>query len=346
MEGSRDWRRREAEEPDGEKDLNNQKVATPRKFIMIGSSDEKDWQSAVSSAIPSQAQIPIPWQARSLLVFGRKVNVPKQLAGVTYWSFSELCGGMFGPADYITLASTFHTLILDEVPIMTLSQKNEARRFITLLDALYEARCKLIVRAEASPDELFFPEIKQTMITDPNTQRSENDGNDAVYPETLSEIYQDQTSPFRPNVSSYTEEPKSVYDPDEEYSFSPNPVGGNEIGMQVDFGMTSSFTGEDEKFAYKRARSRLWEMCGTRWHERSEPGWWRPLPIDERRWERSSSAVTSEDVSRPGESDVKMGSYYELDSAAGLQGKSRNKEEEGAISSRFSDTRGPPKKIA
>ncbi len=321
MEGSRDWRRREAEEADREaseitksvrggisvanwsltnskKYPDTQKGATPKKFTIIGTSDEEDWQSAVSSALPPQVQTPIPWQPTALLVFGRKVDVPKQLDGVTYWSFSELCGGTFGPADYITLASTFHTLILDEVPIMTLLQKNEARRLITLLDALYETRCKLVIRAEAGPDELFFPEIKQTTTADSIVQHYEDDGADAVYPETLSEIYQDQTSPFRPNVSSYTEEPKSSYDLDK------TPVSGlksgkeNEVGRQVDFGMTSSFTGEDEKFAYKRARSRLWEMCGTRWHERTEPGWWKPLPVEVRRWERSSSPVTANDVSR------------------------------------------------
>ena len=51
--------------------------------------------------------------------------------------------------------------------------------------------------------------------------RSEDDGGDAVYPETLSEIYQDQTSPFRPNISSYTEEPRAGYDPDEDSDFGP-----------------------------------------------------------------------------------------------------------------------------
>ena len=98
------------------------------------------------------------------------------------------------------MASTFHTLILDSVPVLTLSQKNEARRFITLLDALYEARCKLIMHAEAGPDDIFFPEIKEASDSPDDTAipRSEDDGGDAVYPETLSEIYQDQTSPFRP----------------------------------------------------------------------------------------------------------------------------------------------------
>jgi hypothetical protein len=118
---------------------------------------------------------------------------------------------------------------------------------------------------------------------------NETDG-DATYPETFSEIYQDQTSPFRPNVSSYKDEPKTGYDPDEDSDFGPVPGQGNEIGRQVDFGMTGSLIGEDERFAYKRARSRLWEMCGSRWHARSDPDWWRPLPLEIRRWERSSAS--------------------------------------------------------
>jgi protein AFG1 len=203
---------------------------------------------------------------------------PASSCGVTYWSFNDLCVGLYGPADYIPLASTFHALILDDVPVLTIFQKNEARRLITLLDALYEARCKLIIRAEAGPDDLFFLETKVTspIAEGAETKRGENDGGDAVYPETLSEIYQDQTSPFRPNISSYTDQTKTGYDPDEDSSFVPIPGKGNQIGRTVDFGMTSSFTGEDERFAYKRAKSRLWQMCGTRWH--SEPDIWTPLP--------------------------------------------------------------------
>jgi predicted ATPase len=267
------------------------------------------------------------------------------LEGVTYWTFQELCGGTFGSADYITLASTFHTLILDEVPVLTLLQKNEARRLITLLDALYEGRCKLLIRADAGPDDLFFPE---TTVATPGTSpiRPENDGGDAVYPETLSEIYQDQTFPFRPNISSYyTDEPRTGYDPDVDSDFGAILGQGNEIGRQVDFRMTSSFTGEDERFAYKRARSRLWEMCSARWHARFEPGWWRPLPLEVRRWERTSAS--SLNATRPSSStkgDVKLGKSIELGRPAGLQGRELE-EREKRISSHFREQKEPPTRI-
>jgi predicted ATPase len=320
---------------------------TPKKYILASADNAASWSAAIHSALPSDIPDPVKWQSTTVQVYGRTVGVPRHLEGVTHWTFDELCGGSFGPADYITLASTFHTLILDSVPILTLSQKHEAKRLITLLDALYEARCKLIIHAEAGPDDLFFPEIKEAFYSPDGTSipRSENDGGDAVYPETLSEIYQDQTSPFRPNVSSYTEEPKAGYDPDEDSDFGPIPGKGNEIGRTVDFGMTSSFTGEDERFAYKRARSRLWEMCGARWHERVDSGWWRPLPLEVRRWERSSSVnpATASTIALK-DSDVKIGRSVELDRPAGLQGKELEKKE-NEFASPFREKRHQPPKI-
>ncbi|KAI4275841.1 MAG: hypothetical protein LQ337_002892 [Flavoplaca oasis] len=269
----------------------------------------------------------LPWQRTTLRVYGRNLHVPRHRSGLSYWTFDELCTASLGPADYITLASTFHTFILEDVPILTSLQKNEARRFITLLDALYEARCKLLIRAAAGPDELFFPEGQQ-LAGDMNVSGSGSAGSgDGVYPETFSEIYQDHISPFRPNVSSYSStasppsydssplasspshKPKSARSilADEDSDFGPTyganrspssryrgpadgtPGAGNEIGHQTlpNFASTGSFTGEDERFAYKRAQSRLWEMCGSKWWAREEEGWWQPLSKELRRWESS-----------------------------------------------------------
>ena len=321
------------------------RAMTPKKYILSSTENDEIWNMVVRSALPLDAPNSVTWESTTLVVYGRQVAVPKHLKGVTYWDFQTLCGGIFGPADYITLASTFHTLVLDGVQVLHLSQKNEARRLITLLDALYEARCKLIIRAEAGPDDLFFPETQKASTTSGGTgpKADENEGGDAVYPETISEIYQDQTSPFRPNVSSYTREAKTGYDPDEDTDFGPIPGKGNEIGRQVDFGMTSSFTGEDERFAYKRARSRLWEMCGARWHARSEPGWWRPLPIEVRRWERSSASSLLAAQASTSTADVNLGQSYELDGPAGLQGREMEAREKMAADPSREKREEPPK---
>ncbi|KAL9099866.1 MAG: hypothetical protein Q9163_004691 [Psora crenata] len=317
--------------------LRASKCTLPRHFFLLPKpsstreerrSLEEKWKQREASAVqiaghendqPSGAEI--PWKTTSLRVYGRQLLVPRQLAGVAKWTFDELCGANLGPADYITLASTFHTFILTDVPVLTFLQKNEARRLITLLDALYEARCKLLVRAEAGPDDTFFPETRSTfrdgIRRDKQTSPSPTT-DDGVYAETFSEIYQDRTSPFRPNISSYdsTASPPSyasspvptsasqlsaarsiladedsdfgpVYGAGRRHGVSDGPAGaGHEIGRQLDpdFAQTGSFTGEDERFAYKRARSRLWEMCGSRWWGR-EDGWWKPVGKDVRRWE-------------------------------------------------------------
>ncbi|RFU29663.1 hypothetical protein B7463_g6663, partial [Scytalidium lignicola] len=359
MEPGRDWRRREIEEidsdqergqlpvqtvynentehymgeistrssiegPGSQEEFKTNKVKVPKKYIVGMTNAEKKWDRAIKETMPPHTQEQIPWKSTTLLVYGRNVSVPLQYEGITSWIFSQLCGERFGPADYITMASTFHTFIIDEIPILTLSLKNEARRLITLLDALYEARCKLIIRAEAGPDELFFPETKASANIADNTEKlkhDENDGVDAVYPETLSEVYQDQTSPFRPNVSSYVDENGKDYDFNKDL-VSTRGSKRHDTDRSIDFGMTSSLIGEDERFSYKRASSRLWEMCGTQWHSRSEPGWWRPISSDIRRWELSSTPqVKTPNISLPAESDVRMGESYELEKPAGLQGR-------------------------
>lgn len=287
------------------------------------SSALEEWSRAYSTALQraSAGAAEQGWQSSTVRVYGRSVPVPRQHDGVSSWTFAELCASHLGPADYITLASTFHTLILTDVPALTLLQKNEARRFITLLDALYEARCKLFISADAGPDDIFFPETRGSK--DLATGSSEAEG--GVYAETFSEAYQDVTNPFRPNISSYSSDSSGpdltharlaeTLSPDALEDDPPNRVrrtfgGGRSFIEDADdegrvaleqeqarikrgpnFGQTSMYTGEDERFAYKRARSRLWEMCGTKWWDRNEEGWWRPLPKEVRRWEISQEEL-------------------------------------------------------
>jgi cell division protein ZapE len=91
----------------------------------------------------------------SLLVLGRTVPVGEAARGVVRTSFDDLCGRPLGAADYLALATHFHTLVLDGIPRLGPENFDRARRFITLVDALYEHRCKLVASAEAGPDQLY-----------------------------------------------------------------------------------------------------------------------------------------------------------------------------------------------
>ncbi len=90
-----------------------------------------------------------------LAVLGRQVEIPQSARGVARADFEALCGNHLGPADFLALATHYHTLVLDAVPRLGPENFDKARRFITLVDTLYEHRCKLVASAEASPDTLY-----------------------------------------------------------------------------------------------------------------------------------------------------------------------------------------------
>jgi cell division protein ZapE len=91
----------------------------------------------------------------TLTVQGRRLTVPQAAKGVARFRFADLCERPLGAADYIAIATHFHTLVLAEIPQMSRALRNEARRFMTLVDALYEHKVNLICSAAAAPDELY-----------------------------------------------------------------------------------------------------------------------------------------------------------------------------------------------
>ncbi|KAF5579709.1 ATPase family [Fusarium subglutinans] len=328
MEGARDWRRKEetisppavtgdAVEGEAGGEAGMQELLTHHKSesgtkkpvnYCLSKDEQGQWRERVETAVAWTGPQPVPWEPSIIVVYGRQVHTPRHYNGYVLWDFESLVE-TFGPADYITMASTYHTFIIDNVPILTHAKKNEARRFITLLDALYEARCKLIIRAENPPDTLFFPKMKTPAIEKTNSATEP----DNLISETIAEVYQDQMSPFRPNVAYYdTKSSTSSYDPDQDSDF----------GLQkkaVDFANTSAFTGEDERFAYKRAISRLWELCSAQWHARTGD-WWQPLPVEARHWEGGEVAQRFEHkigAKRLSENEG-MGQSLEVDEMAGL----------------------------
>ena len=86
---------------------------------------------------------------------GRKLYVPKCLKGVAVFSFKRLCHQPRGAADFLAIAQCYHTILIVGIPIMGPDDRNEAARFVTLIDALYEYRVKLFASAAAEPDALY-----------------------------------------------------------------------------------------------------------------------------------------------------------------------------------------------
>jgi cell division protein ZapE len=90
-----------------------------------------------------------------LEIKGRNLPVPLAARGVARFTFAGLCEEPLGSGDYLAVAGTFHTLVLDGVPVLNADKHDVARRFMTLVDVLYEHRVKLIVAAAAPPERLY-----------------------------------------------------------------------------------------------------------------------------------------------------------------------------------------------
>jgi cell division protein ZapE len=92
----------------------------------------------------------------SLEVKGRSVRVPRAAMGVARFFFHDLCEQPLAASDYLRIAHEFHTLIVDRIPTMQYEERNPAKRFIILIDTLYEHSVKLVASAAAEPDELYI----------------------------------------------------------------------------------------------------------------------------------------------------------------------------------------------
>lgn len=112
----------------------------------------------------ARAQIEAVWQdltggqaePLTLVVNKRRVEIPAFHNGVARASFYDLCGNPLGPADYLALAEAARVLVLEKIPQLGRSNFNEAKRFVTLIDALYEAGVQLICSAAAAPEYLYI----------------------------------------------------------------------------------------------------------------------------------------------------------------------------------------------
>jgi cell division protein ZapE len=94
-------------------------------------------------------------RALDLTVKGHRLHVPCAALGAARFNFGDLCEQPLGAVDYLRIAHDFHTVVIDGVPVLTYAQRNEAKRFIALIDTLYDAGVKLVASAAAKPPDLY-----------------------------------------------------------------------------------------------------------------------------------------------------------------------------------------------
>jgi len=94
-------------------------------------------------------------EPQQIALRGRQIEVPEAAGGVARFTFAQLCERPLGSADYLKIASRFHTLIVSGIPVLGPERRNEAKRFINLVDTLYDKRIRLMASAEAEPEGLF-----------------------------------------------------------------------------------------------------------------------------------------------------------------------------------------------
>ena len=122
----------------------------PVYFSPLASNTENELDEAFVGLTDGMEAVP-----QSLEVQGRTITVPAAAAGIARFTFDELCRQPLGAADYIEISRQFHTLFLSGIPVMQAKHRNEAKRFINLIDVLYEHGVNLICSAEGAPDQLY-----------------------------------------------------------------------------------------------------------------------------------------------------------------------------------------------
>jgi peroxisome-assembly ATPase len=166
-------------------------------------------------------------------VWGREIYVPKVSGKAAMFTFDELIGKPTSAADYIELTRTYDAFIVTDVPGMTHQSRDLARRFITFIDALYESRAKLVLTTAVPLTQLFLSkdELKQAAQRDIEDKKGQGE-EEAAIDDTMRNLMDD-------------------------------------LGMNMSMLKNSSiFSGDEERFAFARALSRLSEMGSQEWVER------------------------------------------------------------------------------
>ncbi|KAJ4953831.1 hypothetical protein NE237_030663 [Protea cynaroides] len=156
------------------------------------------------------------------VMFGRKVEVPESCDGVARFTFDNLCSHPVGAADYIAIAKNYHTVFISDIPVMSMRIRDKARRFITLIDELYNHHCCLFCIADSSIDDLFQGTDEGTLFDMESFQFETETEGGKLRRDVLAE--------------------------------------GNVSSSGAPTGIVSLLSGQEEMFAFRRAVSRLIEM--------------------------------------------------------------------------------------
>jgi len=136
---------------DARTDFRLEKLAGAKMWLMPADREADAVLDQAWARMTGQA----PCQPRDIVIKGRKLRIPCSADGVARFSFSDLCEQPLGAADYLRLAHDYHTILIDRVPVMDSSERNAAKRFITLIDTLYDNSVKLMASAEADALSLY-----------------------------------------------------------------------------------------------------------------------------------------------------------------------------------------------
>jgi len=198
------------------------------------------------------------------VMMGRTVEVPRANAVCAWFDFYELCAKPLGAADYLSISARFPIIIVENVPQLGASHYNEARRFVTLIDTLYESRTRLVIAAAVPMDELFIEFEADVTTNDGDEETALPDGFNTT--KTSKEL--------KHNENNENGGPKEMW---------VSGKGGSSSSMSTtmiktkDGNMEWSATGRigvslaqlsavrDTTFSFRRAQSRLFEMSNVEW---------------------------------------------------------------------------------
>lgn len=138
-------------ELDAHKDFRLEKLAGRRLYFAPLDDDARTGVDLLWADMTNNAAI----ETRTLEVKGRTIEIARSAMGIARFHFGDLCANPLGAADYLAIAHAFHTVVIDAIPVLTPARRNEARRFINLIDTLYDNGVCLIASAEAEPGEIY-----------------------------------------------------------------------------------------------------------------------------------------------------------------------------------------------